>query len=336
MTVGTARNATHRRGSPGELRRAGLFVVVAYGIAGATALAIHLTGGLDDSPVLVTGTPITVAFVLLPTAYMFAPAAAHVLTRHLTREGWSGMRLRPRLATGWCFWLLGWLLPVALTLVGAVAFFALFPASFEPSLAAVREQLARAADAAGQPVPLTAEAFLVVQLLAAVVVAPVVNSIFAFGEEFGWRAYLQPKLLSVLSPRSAMVTMGLVWGAWHWPLIAMGYEYGTGYPGFPWAGMLLFLLFACSAGTLLGWLAYRGGSAWPAVVGHASINATAGLALPFFAGGPSALLGPLPVGLVGSVGFVVAALWILSRWSAVEPPAGNGRPVTTPGATSPQ
>ena len=118
-----------------------------------------------------------------------------------------------------------------------------------------------------------------------------------------------------------MVVMGLIWGVWHWPLVAMGHNYGQNYPGAPWLGMLAMTWFTFVAGTFLGWLALRGGSVWPAVIGHATINATAGLGLLVSTGEANPLLGPLPVGLLGSAGFSAATLWILLRWRGNEAPA---------------
>jgi hypothetical protein len=67
-----------------DVRRITLFLVLAFGIAWATGLVIYLTGGLQSSPRLAGR--ITLAFVLLATAYMGAPALAHLVTRLITRE----------------------------------------------------------------------------------------------------------------------------------------------------------------------------------------------------------------------------------------------------------
>jgi hypothetical protein len=40
----------------------------------------------------------------------------------------------------------------------------------------------------------------------------------SLGEELGWRGYLLPQLLSVGRTR-ALVLVGLIWAAWHMPLI---------------------------------------------------------------------------------------------------------------------
>jgi RsiW-degrading membrane proteinase PrsW (M82 family) len=63
-------------------------------------------------------------------------------------------------------------------------------------------------------------------------------------------------------------------------------------------------------GTFLGWATLRGGSVWPAVIGHAAINGIAGLGILFAQGEPNLLLGPMSSGLIGSAGFTLAALLI--------------------------
>ena len=310
-----------------DLRRIGAYLGFSFGIAWATALVIYLTGGLAYSQPLVSGTPITVALVLVPTSYMFAPALAHGLTRLITREGWEQLYLRPYLGRAWRTWIVAWLGPVLLTLIGIVVFFAVFPRFFEPSISYLREPLEGVESQTGEPLPLGVGALLVILILTAVFLSPILNSVFAFGEEFGWRAYLQPKLLP-LGERRAMVAMGIVWGVWHWPLIAMGHNYGLDYPGWPWLGMLVWVWVAFAIGTVLGWLAIRGRSVWPAVIAHAMVNGTAGLGLLISSGDPSPLLGPLPAGLVGSVGWSAAALWILWMW-----PKSGGRSQTKVGHT---
>jgi membrane protease YdiL (CAAX protease family) len=38
-----------------------------------------------------------------------------------------------------------------------------------------------------------------------------------FGEETGWRGFALPRLLSLMGPLPAAVTLGLIWGIWHLP-----------------------------------------------------------------------------------------------------------------------
>ncbi len=303
-----------------DTRRIAVYLAFAFGIAWSAGLVIYLTGGLSNSPSLAPGIPITLALALLATVYMGAPALAHVLTRVLTREGWRDTYLRPQLRRGWPYWVAAWFLPGILTILGGVVYFALFPGYFDPSLSVVRNMLAQAAQQTGQPVPLSPVMVVVAQTIQAMLIAPLINGLFTFGEEFGWRAYLQPRLLP-LGERRAFVLMGVIWGVWHWPVIAMGYNYGADYPGAPWLGMLAMVWFTLLIGTLIGWLALRGGSVWPAVIGHAAVNGIAGLAMLFAQGKPNLLIGPTPLGVVGSAAWAAVALWILIR----RPPKSAGQ-----------
>lgn len=81
---------------------------------------------------------------------------------------------------------------------------------------------------------------------------------------------------------------------------------------------------------LLGWVTIRGGSVWPAVIGHAAINGIAGLGILFIQGEPNPLLGPLPVGVIGSLGFLFAALLIFVSPRALAAPTDADSATQTP------
>jgi CAAX protease family protein len=67
-----------------------------------------------------------------------------------------------------------------------------------------------------------------------------IGTVLAFGEEFGWRGYLLPKLLPLGEVRAAVI-VGLIWGAWHLPVLIVGLNY----PGEPIIAVLaVFLLSA--------------------------------------------------------------------------------------------
>jgi membrane protease YdiL (CAAX protease family) len=286
-----------------ERRRVLLFVLFAFGIAWAVGGVIALTGGLRDSPPLVAG--VSLATVLLATGYMFAPAFAHALTRAATNEGFDGARrvLRPNLPAGVRPYLLAWLAPAALTFAGVALFFALFPARFDPTLSTLSSLLP-------PETPLSPELVVGLQVVAALTVGPAINTVFAFGEEFGWRGYLLPKLLP-LGPRVACLVLGVVWGVWHWPVIAMGYNYGVGYPGAPWTGMAAMVWMTTATGTFLAWVTLRSGSVWPAALGHGAINAVGGVGVLFAGPSPPLLLGPTVTGAVVVVPWAAFAVWLL-------------------------
>ena len=88
------------------------------------------------------------------------------------------------------------------------------------------------------------------------------------GEEVGWRGYLLPRLLP-LGQWRALVLSGAIWGLWHAPLIPLGLNY----PQHPLLGIGLMATWGAILGILLGRLRLASGSVWPAVLGHAAINA---------------------------------------------------------------
>jgi hypothetical protein len=107
-----------------------------------------------------------------------------------------------------------------------------------------------------------------------------------------------------------MILMGVIWGLWHWPILALGYNYGFEYSGAPWLGMLVFIWFTTTFGTILGWLTIRGGSVWPAVIGHGALNGIAALPALFILGEPNPLLGPLAHGLIAGIPMSLVAAWM--------------------------
>jgi len=97
----------------------------------------------------------------------------------------------------------------------------------------------------------------------------VVNGLAAFGEELGWRGYLQDRLVRRYGKGGGITLLGLVWGFWHFPLILIGYNY----PELPVLGALvLFPLTTVCASFVLAWLTTRAKSLWPAVLAHGSVN----------------------------------------------------------------
>jgi membrane protease YdiL (CAAX protease family) len=156
-----------------------------------------------------------------------------------------------------------------------------------------------------------------VQTIVAVLIAPLLNAIPILGEEFGWRAYLLPKLMP-LGGKKAMLWMGLVWGVWHAPIIAMGHNYGLAYSGAPWTGMLAMTWFTFVFGTFIGWASLRARSVWPAVIGHGAVNGIAGVALLVTKGQPNPLLGPSVAGLVGSIPVALVALTLYLKPGSLE------------------
>ncbi len=289
-----------------DRKRVGIFLGFAFGIAWTIALIIAFTGGLANSIEIIPDSGLTLALVLVALGYMWAPALAQVLTRWITKEGWQHMKLSPRFKEALPYWLIAWIAPAVLTILGAVLFFVLFPGYFDTDFTVINQLLA-ATENAEEAEPWVV---FIIQVIASILTAPLVNSIFTFGEELGWRGYLQQKLLP-MGTRTAMVWMGVIWGVWHWPLIAMGHNYGLDYLGAPWLGMVMMVWFTFTIGVFLSFVSLRSKSVWPAVIGHAAVNGIANIGGLFLLNQPNPLLGPLPVGLIGSAAWSAFAIWLM-------------------------
>ncbi|MEF9873907.1 MULTISPECIES: CPBP family intramembrane glutamic endopeptidase [Micrococcaceae] len=106
-----------------------------------------------------------------------------------------------------------------------------------------------------------------------IVVAGLMNSLFALGEEIGWRGWLWIRLQPYGQLVSILVS-GVVWGIWHAPLVLLGYNYpmATG----AW-GVMAMCGMCTVFGAFLGWLRTYSDSVWPAALAHGAFNASVGL-----------------------------------------------------------
>ena len=135
--------------------------------------------------------------------------------------------------------------------------------------------------------------------------APFMNSIPAFGEEFGWRGYLLPRLMP-FGQSKALVLSGLIWGLWHAPLILMGYRYGQ----YRILGIIFFTVLLIFLGMYIGYLRLKSGSSILAGFAHGVFNAQAyGIWTVIFAD-VDPLLGGLS-GLTGILAFAILGIYYL-------------------------
>ncbi|MFE7195653.1 CPBP family intramembrane glutamic endopeptidase [Microbacterium oxydans] len=274
-----------------------VFVAVSFALAWLVALPLWLGDGLAD--------PMSV--FLLPIM-MFTPAIAALVVTFLMRVPARGRRarflglwpLRPAKRVIWLM-VVGWLAPPLLVALGIVLSAALGFVQLDLTFAAFAAELEKAVPA-GTPLPPVQ--VIVFAQLAMIPVGGLFNSLFAFGEELGWRGWLLPALRP-LGTWPALILSGVLWGLWHSPIILLGYNFGrTDITG------VLFMVGGCVAwGILLGWLRLRSGSVWPAVIAHGSLNAAAGMIMIFAAAQPDlALAGPLGVASWVVIAAVVVVL----------------------------
>ncbi len=89
-----------------------------------------------------------------------------------------------------------------------------------------------------------------------------------FGEEWGWRGYLFPKLRQLTGTVPALIISGIIWGVWHLPSLLEGLNFGTDLPGYPVSNVLLMCVYCILMGIFYSWLTQRSGSIWPATLAH--------------------------------------------------------------------
>lgn len=242
-------------------------------------------------------------------ATMFIPALCVLLTRLFTKEGFKNSRLTFNFGKGRTkYYIIAWLLPSVLCALGALVYFLIYPGRFDASHSYIIQQ---SAEAGVTITPEQMDQKVILDLIVAVLMAPLLNVITCFGEEWGWRGYMMPKLLGKMKFLPAVLLGGLIWGLWHAPIIAMGHNYGTEYAGAPWVGIAMMCLFCISLGTLFTWWCMKTGNCWPAVIGHGAINGFAGASLYFIAENNHALLGPVPAGIIGGSALIVAAIAVI-------------------------
>ena len=231
----------------------------------------------------------------------FSPAiAAFIVRKWVTHEGFSDAGLKPNLKTKWRYYLIAWLLPlfVSAIIIGLVVVFGIAHPDFT---------FQRAIDvlAPGTKVP-AIPSFVLVIAPVYLLIAALFSTFFLFGEEFGWRGYLQMRLFSD-NPLLAAVTTGIIWGVWHYPINIRGYNF----PEHPILGLLVFPVTTVMLSIIFGWLRLRSGSVWASCLAHAatnSIGTTLTMAL-FLGGGDSIFFSYL--GLLGWIPLGALCLWIV-------------------------
>jgi membrane protease YdiL (CAAX protease family) len=212
-----------------------VYLAIAFGGAWGTWAVAWYFGALD------TG----LRGQLIVAAGAFAPALGALIVRaFVTREGFADAGLRLHLKQ-WPYYLCAWLLPLPVVTAIAGLAMGLGISPHVPTL------------------PLS--------LLLSALGGTLISAPLFFGEEFGWRGYLQLRLLAH-RPLLAAASTGLIWGVFHYPVILVGYE---GYEHVL-LGLAIFPVFTILLSIILGWLRLKTGSVWVTCLAHAAANGLGG------------------------------------------------------------
>ena len=267
------------------------FLLIAFGIAWINWEILARLPGLFSKPQYAL-------IAIVPGA--FAPAiAAFIVRKWITREGFAdaGFRLNLR---KWPYYLVAWLLP--LVVVGCIVVLAplLRIGAADFSLLRAFKYLTSAGMPQSAPRPLWMLTCL--SLIKAIFAVPIL-----FGEEFGWRGYLQPRLFPDRPVLGAVVT-GVIWAYWHFPLNLRG----GNFPDHPFiGGILIYPVSAIFLSIIFGWLVLKTGSIWSSSLAHSATNGVGGTLTVFlFMGGPS-LVFVSYAGLLGWIPLGALSAWIV-------------------------
>ncbi len=210
----------------------------------------------------------------LAGAYMLGPAIAALVTRLLFYE----KRFKDaRLGIGrWKDYLRFWCVVLVVVLVSYGMYTILGAISWdftgESFLAQLEEQMALSGKDIGDlPAGLTPRLMLILFFVGGLTVFNIPMIIAGFGEEFGWRGLLFP-LLCRYRLLSGFITGGLIWFAWHLPLMLVVPHTST---FSPWQHFLNAVVLAIGSICTFVFFAYiyaKSGSIWVVSFIHAVFN----------------------------------------------------------------
>lgn len=184
----------------------------------------------------------------------YGPALANILTRKLTGEGWHDSMLHLRLKGNLKYYIFAVLFVSVMSIPNGIVETLVYGGgnwsdigkSFGPSE-------------------------IISSLLIILTTAPLM-AFNTFGEEFGWRGYMNRKMEPLLGTTGTIIVGGIIWGLWHAVLTVEGHNFGTDYWGFPWLGILVMCVKCTFWGIPLMWLVKKTGSVYPSAIMHAMLN----------------------------------------------------------------
>lgn len=208
-------------------------------------------------------------------AAMWGPGIAAIITTvFVAKKPFKSLRLNTLGPKRFYLW--AWFLPVALTIIGGLFTLLFGIAKLDLSFQIIKDALANAPGGESIPIGIVVAG----QIFFALTLAPLINMLFALGEELGWRGFLLPHLIP-LGQWKAILISGIIWGVWHAPAVAQGLNY----PGYPVLGIFMMIVFCILLGIIFSWLYLNTRSPWVAALAHGTTNAVAGLPILFMQSG---------------------------------------------------
>ena len=272
-----------------------------------TASWIFMIIACHDSNLHSMGGSMGVYYAL--TFCMFIPTVGALLSGTKIRDiGW-----KISFDKSWKYILMAWFLPTVLQILGAAAYYLVFPDDFEISGNFLRDIDCDAYEEC-QANGSSYASYILREIFASLTsFATFAAALPGLGEEIGWRGFLFPELKERLGRTKGRLLGGAIHGAWHFPLIIFaGYEYGREYYGAPLLGLFAFCVFTTATGIVSDYLYEKSGSILLAGFIHGTTNS---IFSPVMLRGPEHLkrviFGPFDIGLISVLPWVFFAAGII-------------------------
>lgn len=257
---------------------------------------------------LLNGDLQTTAGFVFSVGYMFFPLLSVVIVQAIHKEPiLKGLGVSFKLNR---WFVVAWLLPVVFN-VAAMFASALFPPMrFSTETPILQDALAQMS----QSIPdIDAYKLLGITIVSGLWVGITMNALFAFGEEIAWRGWLLKQFEGVNFLKTSLI-IGIFWGIWHAPLIAMGHNYAQ----HPFIGLGMMIVFCVLLTPVIQYIRVKSKSVISAAIFHGTMNAGAGISLMYIDNFYD-LLG----GSTGLAGFLVllvinCSLFAIDKWVTKE------------------
>lgn len=230
-----------------EAKRLIIFLLLAFAIAWVPAIVLNNVFGYSKWFE-------TNKMLLLAQPVLYAPAIANIITRKLTHECWHDSMLHLRLKGNMKYYIVALLIVSAMSAADGIFTTIIYGNNDWSDLGRYFT--------GEQAVSTLLETLATVPLYAFI----------TFGEEFGWRGYMNQKMEPLIGTTGTVILGGIIWGLWHTPLTIEGHSFGMDYNGYPYLGIAAMCVICTFHGMLLMWLTKKTGSVYPAAIVHAMID----------------------------------------------------------------
>ena len=241
--------------------------------------------------------------------YMFVPAISAAIARLFFYDrGFSDSRLNLGRLRAYARTYAATLVIVAICYI---AYWILGAVSWDLTGDTFLRTLGEQMEATGQdindlPMGLSPKMMLILFAIGGLTVFNIPFTLSGFGEEFGWRGFMLPLFYRMTRPRMAFLICGLIWFAWHTPLVLV---FPQAQPMTTAGTVLNAVILATGSVATFIFLAYvfaASGSIWVASFAHAVLN-NASRSLGYFAVVDNQILANLALTAVMVIAVLVLA-----------------------------